>query len=154
MIKEIKGINGQIELHEDKIVIKREGLQAKAIYGLTGNKNIPFKALTTIQFKEPGFMSSGFIQFGVLGGIESRGGLHAAAKDENTVMYVKKDLKDFVELKNFLENKIQEIQNAPTVTIQNPTSSLDDLEKLSELLKKGIVTQEEFDAKKKQILGL
>mgnify|MGYP003290453394 CR=1 FL=1 len=40
--------------------------------------------------------------------------------------------------------------SAPTKT----TSSSDDLIKLKELLDQGIITQEEFDAKKKQILGI
>lgn len=39
-------------------------------------------------------------------------------------------------------------QNAPA------TSAMDELRKLKELLDMGIVTQEEFDAKKKQLLGL
>ena len=38
--------------------------------------------------------------------------------------------------------------------VQTSGSSLDDLKKLKELLDSGIITQEEFDAKKKQILGL
>ena len=42
----------------------------------------------------------------------------------------------------------------------NPPSAVsnenkyDEIEKLSELLKKGIVTQEEFDKKKRELLGL
>ena len=154
MIREVKGSNGQIELHDDKIVIKRNGMSARAIYGLKGDKSIPFKSLTSIQFKEPGFMASGYIQFGILGGLENKGGLFDAAKDENSVMYVKKDLKDFTELRDFLDSKIKEEQNKPAVVPTTPTSSLDDLEKLADLLKKGIITEEEFAAKKKQILNL
>jgi len=99
-------------------------------------------------------MSSGYIQFGILGGLENKGGLFDAAKDENSVMYVKKDLKDFTELRDFLDSKIKEEQNKPAVVPTTPTSSLDDLEKLADLLKKGIITEEEFVAKKKQILNL
>lgn len=36
----------------------------------------------------------------------------------------------------------------------NTNNNLDNLKKLKELLDSGIITQEEFDAKKKQILGL
>jgi hypothetical protein len=35
-----------------------------------------------------------------------------------------------------------------------PTSNISDLEKLADLKNKGIITEEEFNAKKKQILGL
>lgn len=42
-------------------------------------------------------------------------------------------------------------QNAPSAPA---ASAMDELKKLKELLDMGIVTQEEFDAKKKQLLGL
>ena len=35
-----------------------------------------------------------------------------------------------------------------------PLSAADEIEKLASLLERGILTQEEFDAKKKQLLGL
>lgn len=38
--------------------------------------------------------------------------------------------------------------------VSTPNSDLDDLKKLKELLDSGIITQEEFDKKKKQLLGL
>ncbi len=45
---------------------------------------------------------------------------------------------------------------APAKSTSNSSggNSLDDLEKLAELRKKGILTEEEFQAKKRQILGL
>lgn len=43
--------------------------------------------------------------------------------------------------------------NAPAPS-SGGSNSLDDLEKLAELRKKGILTEEEFQAKKRQILGL
>ena len=43
--------------------------------------------------------------------------------------------------------------NSETPTIQN-MSSADELKKLKDLLDAGIITQEEFDTKKKQLLGL
>ena len=46
-------------------------------------------------------------------------------------------------------------QNAQTMIKQEPQqSNADELAKYKDLLDKGIITQEEFDAKKKQLLGL
>ena len=46
-------------------------------------------------------------------------------------------------------------QNRPAQTVINQTaSSADELKKFKELLDMGIISQEEFDAKKKQLLGL
>jgi hypothetical protein len=53
----------------------------------------------------------------------------------------------------FIIEKIYSVENI-TKTETNEKGNLDDLERLAELLKKGIVTQDEFDLKKKQILGL
>ncbi len=60
----------------------------------------------------------------------------------------------FNEISNLL-SKFQENNNAPTV-IQNTVSqsNADELKKYKDLLDSGVITQEEFEAKKKQILGL
>ena len=43
---------------------------------------------------------------------------------------------------------------APVTNITQEQSSADELKKFKDLLDSGIITQEEFDAKKKQLLGL
>ncbi|MCI7741234.1 MAG: SHOCT domain-containing protein [Clostridiales bacterium] len=57
---------------------------------------------------------------------------------------------------NDTPNKISEmIQKRPTnTTVVQNVSNADELAKFKDLLDKGIITQEEFDAKKKQLLGL
>ena len=44
--------------------------------------------------------------------------------------------------------------NKGSVTVVNSTSNADELKKYKDLLDSGIITQAEFDAKKKQLLGL
>ena len=51
----------------------------------------------------------------------------------------------------YLSAKKAENQKAVNPT---PFSTADELKKFKELLDSGIITQEEFDAKKKQLLGL
>ena len=54
-----------------------------------------------------------------------------------------------------LSNLLKSRQNATQGSTSNtPVSSLEELAKLKELLDKGIINQEEFEAKKKQLLGL
>lgn len=72
-------------------------------------------------------------------------------------------IKNYKEIGEVLSGLINERQTK-TTTAQTATSeqsapapqsnSMDDLVKLKSLLDSGIITQEEFDAKKKQILGL
>lgn len=58
--------------------------------------------------------------------------------------------------KNLVEEKDKKAKKEEAVQAPNPkpNNTLDDLEKLKSLLDQGIITQEEFDAKKKDILGL
>lgn len=58
-------------------------------------------------------------------------------------------------LANYRMNNQQTTNNEQTVVVNQPaTDPYEDLKKLKELLDMGIVTQEEFDKKKKEILGL
>ena len=63
------------------------------------------------------------------------------------------------QLKGEIETKPQSVgvsaaDSAPAATVVNNVSSADELLKFKELLDKGVITQEEFDAKKKQLLNL
>lgn len=51
-------------------------------------------------------------------------------------------------------DKIAEATKIEKITKVENTSNLDELKKLKELLDMGVINQEEFDAKKKQLLGL
>ena len=53
-----------------------------------------------------------------------------------------------------MQNSTPTVTSAPTQTSVQTVSSADELKKFKDLLDAGIITQEEFDAKKKQLLGL
>ena len=59
--------------------------------------------------------------------------------------------KECVALAKKLKAQSAQTQSAP---VQESKSSVSELRELNELLKDGIITQSEFDAKKKQILGI
>ena len=150
ILKSVKGTNGQLELLKNKIRIKRTGLTPFLLHGLKGDKEIFINQISSIQFKKPGLLTAGYIQFVFLGSAESKGGLLAAVEDENTVTFNNDTLKDFLGIKEMIEQKIEEIHN-PNKAKDN---SLNDLERLAELKNKGIITEEEFNLKKKKILGI
>ena len=149
-ITSAEGVNGSIKVNESTIEIIRKGLNNKLL-GLHGNKEILIKSITSIQYKEPGFLTNGFIQFAFSGSKESKGGVIDAVKDENSIVFTKKQSKDFLQIKNLINQKRQENHNIPSST---SVPGIADLEKLAELRDKKIITEEEFVAKKKQILGL
>ena len=141
------GDNGQLELYDDKVRIKRKGSTALILQGLKGEKDIYISQISSVQFKSCG-LTPGYIQFAFLGGQETKAGLWDAMGDENTVTFEQKQ-----------ENKfkiIREAVNKRLVSRYDTKSStnIGDLEKLAELRNKGIITNEEFDIKKRQILGI
>ena len=143
------GANGRLIVCEDKIIISRV---APGVYydpSHAGDKTIPMSAIQSVQFRE-----GAFIQFGILGGRESVGDIFNAAFDENTIMLKRgENSEKGREIKNYIEKRILEISNAKGTVIQQ-SSYADELLKLKQLLDIGAITQEEFDAKKKQLLGL
>ena len=97
---------GQIDLYENRIDIKRKGFMAFDLHGFDGTKTIFLKSITSIQFKEAGAMTAGFIQFTFSGGDESKKGLFDATKDENTVMFQAKEQADFEKIRDYIFSKV------------------------------------------------
>jgi hypothetical protein len=94
------GNNGQIEVLADRLVITRKSLIGFLTQGFKGEKTIPFSSVSAIQFREPGMLVLGYIQFNVLGTPESSN----PATDENTVNYTNgKQHTDFLRLKKHME---------------------------------------------------
>ncbi len=58
-----------------------------------------------------------------------------------------------LKIKDYLDKRIEECANESKQIVYQ-ASPADELKKYKELLDSGIITQEEFNAKKKQILGL
>jgi len=105
----VVGKAGQITLKPKRVIIKRKGFMAVAgAHGIKGDKEIPIKNITAIQFKPAGGLANGFIQFSILGGLEARGGIFDATKDENTVFFTKAQEKGFKEIKRFIDAVIDE----------------------------------------------
>ncbi|MCD8290842.1 MAG: SHOCT domain-containing protein [Prevotella sp.] len=151
----VKGVNGQLTVYDDKVVIERKGFLAFGTHGLAGAKTIPIASIQSVQFKAGGAMVNGFIQFGVLGGIEGKGGVFKATEDENTVMLRMGEQSDIGEkIKNYIEQCILERSKSQAATGSQTVSAADEVIKMKQLLDMGIITEEEFDRKKRELLGL
>ena len=119
--------------------------------GVTGGKRINFADITAIQFKEPAGVTVGFLQFAYPGSGEMRGSVAAAINDENAIPVSPQNLEEARKIVDFIENKRAQLRNGGGTA---PLSSADELKKYKDLLDSGVLTQEEFDAKKAQLLGL
>ena len=146
-----KGYNGSLIINDSWVVIKR-GAKGFILGGgmLRGDKSIPYSSIVAVQLKKAGF-TAGYLQLTLTGGSEAKSGLFQSTTDENTINFhnLGKNNELFSEAKNLIEEKMQESRSG-----NHKKSEADDLEKFSQLRDKGIITEEEFQAKKKQLLGL
>jgi hypothetical protein len=117
--------------------------------GLQGDKEIQLRQISSIQYRRAGLATNGYMQFTFMGGQETESGLFDATKDENTAKFNRGQQRSFDATKVAIEQRI--------AALQQPTalgSDLDQLEKLAALRDNGIIIEEEFQAKKKQLPGL
>ena len=140
-----------LKVYEDRIVITHSGVLNFFAMGMKGDKTIYYSDLTAVQFKKAGWVA-GHIQFSLLGGRESVGGVFAASGDENTITINSNENEIAEKMVAYIQEKIKEARQ-PKVAVA-ATSAADELKKFKELLDMGVITQEEFDTKKKQLLGL
>ena len=160
VLLEAKGINGQLQLLPTKIRIKRKGGMALLTQGLKGDKEIYIDQISSIQLKGSG-ATSGYIQFSFLGGQETKGGVFNATQDENTVMFVKKHQREFEAIKQAIEQKMHEarsgrMQQPLQQQVAQPAPKEDPMEqlnKLKKMLDAGLITEEEHNTKKAEILA-
>lgn len=120
----------------------------------TREKTFPIRNISSVEVKKPGIMA-GYIQLSIAGGavrdssFKITGGAFDAASDENSVLFTgDKAFKIALEIKQHIES----FKDGPTAT--QAVSAADEILKLKALLDQGILTADEFNAKKKQLLGI
>lgn len=149
----IRGIQDILEVFEDKITITPKGFMGLMNKGLKGTKTIPFTSISAMQLKQAGFFS-GYLQFTLLGGRESKAGLLTATKDENTFMF-RWNNDRMVEIRDFIASR-QRTPPSPLSTNPPPlphsSSMADELAKLAILQEKGHLSLEEFETAKRALI--
>ena len=145
-----KGHNGTVAFDGAFIIITREGFMARTTFG-KGEKRIPVRSLSAVQLKQPGGLTNGFIQFTIAGGRESsaRKGNRtvAAANDENSVLFTKAQQAVFAELRDAINEALANPEGSAGPDLAGQ------LQKLAALRDQGVLTEDEFAAKKADILG-
>ena len=133
-IHTMKGVQDQLEVFEDKVTITPKGILGFMNKGLKGTKTIPFSSISAIQFKEAGAVFSGYLQFTIPGGNESKGGVFSAASDENTFMFAeKKNNALAIQIKEYIETKVQELHSPRNTQSQSATSLSDEIQRVASM---------------------
>lgn len=156
---EVQGKGGQIQFDGQYVTITRKGFLARSIVG-KGEKRLHISQIASIQWKPAGAVVEGFIQFGVPGGVERRSQFgnqtQSARGDENSVLFTKKQMPAFEELRKALDAAIAQHhtpQQQPASAQPSAPSVADELTKLGQLMQQGILTQAEFEQQKARLLG-
>lgn len=136
------------------ICIDRKGIFNAINHGLDGTKKINIRNITGVQFKKGSTLITGYIQLILVGSKEDKGGLMSANTDENTIVFGKTYNELAQKLVSKIESKIDELQSSQVQTIvQQPIQSkAQQIKEFKELLDEGIITEEEFDKKKSELL--
>ena len=117
-----------------------------------GEKTIYFRDVIAVQHK-PSAIVDGYIQLETSAGNMTSSS--SAYGGENSIQFAGKELNSEAEIiVAFIRKQLDEIKNPPLGGIVNQVSPIEELKKFKELLDMGIITQEEFDSKKKQLLNL
>ena len=152
----VKGNGWELKVYNDKLIISRKGFMAFMVHGLKGDKTLFYNQISGIQFREPGTFTNGYMQFTLPGGNESKGGLTDALQDENTFVFASPQKSSALQAKSFIESKIISQSNRSITQESTPSviGGAEEILKYKGLLDQGIITQEEFNKKKKDILGM
>ena len=146
------GVGDILFVFEDRVTIRHKGVLNFFAMGMKGDKTIYLSDITSVQLKEAGF-TAGYIQFSLPGGNQGAGGVFDAAQDEDTITFGADKNDSAKEIANYLNEALRKIKTASKGTVAAVSAS-DEIRKFKALLDEGIISQEEFDSKKKQLLGM
>ena len=143
-----------MEVYEDHVVLTvRPTLGAFITRNIAdGEKTIYFSDCVGVQFKESGILI-GYIQLETPGMIMNNAGSNFFNENTFTWDTTVQTNESMQHVAGYLQERVRfykQQKNAPTAPAY---SGADELKKFKELLDLGIITQEEFDKKKQQILG-
>lgn len=148
-----------LDVYENKVIFSSTKSTSTLVTGLIfsesvtqGEKTIYYKDVIGVQYK-PSSIADGYIQIETAaGGMTSTSSQYSG---ENAIQFSgKKNNEEAEIIVSFIRKQVEEIKNAPAGGGVQQISTADELKKYKELLDDGILTQEEFDVKKKQLLGL
>lgn len=148
-----------LDVYENKVIFTSTQATSTIATGLVfgtsmtqGEKTIYFKDAIGVQYK-PSSIADGYIQVETAaGGVSTSGSQYGG---ENSIQFSGKKSNEEAEIiVAFIRKQIEDIKNSPVGGVVQQVSPAEELKKFKELLDLGIITQEEFDAKKKDLLGI
>lgn len=151
----IRGVQDLLEVYHSKLTITPKGFMGFMNKGLKGAKTFPLSQITAIQFRKAGPFLNGYLQLTIAGSNESRRGLLAATKDENSFMFRLGDNEKMSQIAQHIEARLNCGSGSPPPLLGLTKSEglVHELTKLAELRAAGVLSEEEFTAAKRRLIG-
>ena len=157
ILYEEKSINGQrLRVYEDGVVLLDKGMKADDLS--SDYRTFFYDEITAVEFKNCGWFK-GSMEFKIKGTNKRMAELNAGKASSTLFEFSKTSLPDnrllaqkMEKINIFIQNKIEEKQ-AKQNSAGNVVSVADEIIKFKQLLDQGVLTQEEFDKKKKELLN-
>jgi Short C-terminal domain/Domain of unknown function (DUF4429) len=151
-LMEATGLNARVLLLKDVVRINRIGWRNALSGASRTERDILISQIVSIQFRKAALLSNGYMELVLMHYDESHKDEPDRETDDVIISFRPGQQKAFEAFREILEARMSSgvATRAPTPA----TTDLDQLEKLASLLDKGIITEEEFSRKKKQLLGL
>ncbi|MGB7594109.1 MAG: SHOCT domain-containing protein [Erysipelotrichaceae bacterium] len=157
ILYEEKSINGQrLKVYEDGIVLLERGMKSDDL--TPEYRTFFYDEILAVDFKNCGWFK-GSMEFKIKGSSKRLKELNAGKASSTVFEFSKTSLPEnrilaqkMEKINMFIQLKIEEAQ-ANKVQPGTVVSVADEIIKFKQLLDQGILTQEEFDKKKKELLG-
>ena len=158
LIYDLEGVRGRhIKVFDDKCIISTRATVGSFLTGNVsdGEKTIYYVDCIGVQFKKSGFQI-GYLQVETASGLMNNKANNFFNENsftfENNRNNVTNELME--EVASYIKQQVEMAKNRKNEPAIVQISPAEELKKFKELLDIGAITQEEFDIKKKQVLGL
>ena len=146
----VQGANGWLGLYEGHVRLVKSGFRAMVGVGYgAGTKDIALSQISAIQWRDAGDLWLGYIAFSFLGGSDSSGGVFDAAKSDNAITFEKLQQAEFASVRSAIQGRLG--GRAPVVSAATGGVA-DQIRELASLRDGELITPEEFEAKKAELL--
>ena len=151
----LNGTSGEaLVVTDSRVIVLKAGYSSGAMFGRKA-KSFPFDQISSVETSRA--ITAGRLQITAAGTVEiKQQSIGDAFQAENVVNYptAKGMHEKFTRAATIIRGKMAAARQQQPAVTPGTFSLADELERLASLVTKGILSQAEFDAKKKQLLGL
>ncbi|AZI41465.1 SHOCT domain-containing protein [Deinococcus psychrotolerans] len=147
---EIKGVNGQICISGNKVIIKRRGGMALFTHGFKGDKEFLLTQITSVEFRKADLFMKGHIRIIASGVDEGQAALLYGNASENAVIFGLEHKKEFDKFREEFGKRLDEARQRSAHPVS--LSVADELQKLHTLKTSGVISEGDFERAKARLL--